>query len=201
MKITIAGKHMEVGESLSRHIEERLTQGITKYLDRVTDVNVVISKVAHQVETHITVNPGTHTHMIIKADAHAADAYISFDAAAERVEKQLRRYKRKLKQHQVPEKDIAKMQHIQEYILSHHDEEEEFSEHHSPLVISENPTHIENLTVSDAVMRMDLGHLPVLVFINSANDSVNVLYRRPDGNITWIDPSAAQRAPTLRKTG
>ncbi len=200
MKVTISGKHMEVGQSLSHHIEERLQQGINKYLDRVTDVNVVISKVAHMVETHITVNPGTQSNLLIKADARAADAYVSFDSAADKVEKQLRRYKRKLKHHHQPEKENSKFRNIQEYVLSQHEEEEELPENHNPLVIAENPTHIESITVSDAVMRMDLGHLPVLVFINSATDSINVLYRRADGNISWIDPSQAELAPTLRRS-
>lgn len=187
MKIMISGKHVDIGESLNAHIEHRLEEGINKYLDRVTSVNVVVTKEAHLFRVDINGNTGTASGVVIKSSAAANDVYACFDAAAEKIEKQLRRYKRRLTNHH-------KQAHIngtddpvmgaRKYVLKPEDEAGE----DAPIVIAEKATAIERLSVSEAVMKMDLADLPALMFFNSANGRMNVVYRRTDGNISWVDP-------------
>lgn len=187
MKIIISGKHIEIGESLRSHIEKRLEDGISKYLDRVVTLNVVITKEAHRFRTDINGNTGTSTGVVIKSTGASEDVYASFDIAAEKIEKQLRRYKRRLTNHHkisnAPVSDVPLP--AKKYVLKDHEEE---ANDDAPLVIAEKPTSIETLTVSAAVMKMDLADLPALMFFNSANGRINIVYKRADGNISWVDP-------------
>lgn len=186
MKVTVAGKHVDVGESLQKHIELRLEEGVKKYLDRVTSVHVVVSKEAHQFKVDISGNTGTSSGVSIKSSALAGDVYACFDAAADKIEKQLRRYKRRLTNHhkQAPELLSSPML-AKKYVIKDH---EETHEDETPIVIAEKATAVETLTVSEAVMKMDLAALPALLFFNSASGRINVVYRREDGNISWVDP-------------
>jgi len=191
MKILISGKQIAIGESLHAHVEHRLEEGVSKYLDRVTSVNVVIAKEAHRFKVDINGNTGTASGVVIKSSAVADDVYACFDAAADKIEKQLRRYKRRLTNHHNSKMqgDLAPSPlplKAKKYVLKS-DNDAEASEG-MPLVIAEKSTAIETLTVSEAVMKMDLADLPALMFFNSANGRVNVVYRRVDGNISWVDP-------------
>ena len=190
MQITVSGKQVDVGESLRTHIETRLSEGINKYLERVTHVTVVISRESHMFKTDINVNTGTHSGIVIKSRAESDDVYACFDAAATKVEKQLRRYKRRITNHHaraderlLPQKEAIK---AKKYVIEGRSEEEK--EEPTPLVIAEKQTEIETLTVSEAVMRMDLADLPALMFFNSSHGRINIVYRRDDGNISWVDP-------------
>lgn len=184
MKISVSGKHMSVGESLQAHIEHRIEEGIKKYLDRVTSVNIVVTKDSHLFKVDINGNTGTSSGVAIKSSASAGDVYQAFDAAAEKIEAQLRRYKSRLTNHHKRyHDDGARPVEAKKYVIKDHEEA-----HDAPLVIAEKATHIETLTVSEAVMKMDLAELPALMFFNSANGSLNVVYRRADGNISWVDP-------------
>lgn len=186
MNIVITGKHVDVGDSLRSHIEQKLQAVIAKYIDRVNNVNVVLSKQGHLFRVDITSNLGTHAGLTVQARRDNADAYVAFDEAADKVAKQLRRYKRQITNHHGKDpEDVARKFASKYYVISS-DVEKEVED--NPIIIAEDARHIEHLTVSDAVMRMDLGELPALVFINQANDRVNVIYRRTDGNIAWVDP-------------
>lgn len=192
MQIKISGKQVDVGESLRNHVEERLSTNVPKYLDRVTVCDVVISREAHQFRADIVLNTGTHSHLVVKGRADSADAHTAFDGAAEKIEKQLRRYKRRLTDHhksnRPDEEPVAAAQsRATKYVLASRAEEEEQSED-APLIIAEKSTNVESLTVSEAVMRMDLADLPALMFFNKANGRLNTVYRRADGNISWVDP-------------
>ena len=193
MKIIVSGKHMSVGESLQAHIESRIEEGITKYLDRVTSVTVVVAKDAHLFRVDINGNTGTSSGIIIKSSASGSDVYQTFDAAAEKIEKQLRRYKRKLtNHHKVSHADVAFEANrltAKKYVLKDEEEAQD-----APVIIAEKATEIETLTVSEAVMKMDLAELPALMFFNSANGALNVVYRRADGNISWVDSHNAKAA-------
>lgn len=190
MKISVSGKHMNVGDALRTHVEERLNAGISKYLDRATGADVVIAKGAsHQFRCDIMINTGTHSGITAKASAEAGDVYAAFDLTADKVEKQLRRYKRRLTDHHKnrdAEAEITDLFSAKQYVIASDHEKE--AEEGSPLVIAEQATNIQTLSVSEAVMRMDLEELPVIVFCNRANGRLNVLYRRADGNISWLDP-------------
>jgi ribosomal subunit interface protein len=99
MKINITGKHMELGSAFQAHVEGRLHEGISKYLDRINQLDVVATKDANRVRVDIHANTGTNSHLTINAHGEAGEAYAAFDQAAEKIEKQLRRYKRRLTNH------------------------------------------------------------------------------------------------------
>jgi len=189
MNIMISGKHVDIGESLTAHIEHRLEEGVNKYLDRVTSLNVVVAKEAYRFKVDINGNTGTASGVAIKSSATADDVYACFDAAADKIEKQLRRYKRRLTNHHKHthhEGAEAAAVNGTKYVLKSEGESEVTED--APVIIAEKSTAIERLSVSEAVMKMDLADLPALLFLNSANGRVNVVYRRVDGNISWVDP-------------
>lgn len=194
MQVLISGKHVDVGAAFSSHIESELQASVKKYFEHAVAANVVMSKLRHSFSASIVVNDGTGSHQLIKASGEGGDAYAAFDQALIRVEKQLRRYKRKIKNHHKDklEKNVDMAAFLgTKYVLSALEEDEDKSgENDAPLIIAEKPAQIELLSVSDAVMRMDLGELPALVFINKKTGNVNVVYKRADGNISWIDPGA-----------
>lgn len=188
MQLQISGRHVDLGESFQSHVEKRLTDGLSKYLDRVSNVHVVVAKEAHhQFRVDIHGNVGTHAGVVVKSQGQANEIYAAFDDAAEKAEKQLRRYKRRLKDHHKADA-VAAVKHAKKYVLQPEATDGELDERGAPVVVAEKPTAIETLTVSQAVMKMDLQHLPALMFFNSANGRINVVYRRVDGNISWVDP-------------
>lgn len=194
MQIKVSGKQVDVGDALRTHVEERLSGSIPKYLDRVTQCDVVISREAHQFRADIVLNTGTHSHIVVKGRADAVDAHAAFDGAAEKIEKQLRRYKRRLTDHHKTERvESVSLSEAEsratKYVLAAREEEEDTSNEETPLIIAEKPTNVETLTVSEAVMRMDLGDLPALMFYNRSSGRLNTIYRRTDGNISWVDPA------------
>jgi ribosomal subunit interface protein len=191
MEISINGKRLDVGDALRGHVEEHLTSTVGKYFSRGHDATVTISREAHLFRADISVHPIKG--VLAKGHANADDAYAAFDAAAERIAKQLRRYKRRLNDHH---KGRAGDESIpaQQYIIAAETEEEELPEQGQPAIIAELPTEIATLSVGEAVMRMDLADVPALMFRNRANGGLNVVYRRPDGNIGWIDPQNTANA-------
>jgi ribosomal subunit interface protein len=196
MQIIVSGKQVDVGNALKAHIEDRLEQAVAKYLDKVNTITVVISKEAHQFAVDISGNIGTHSGYAMKSHAKASEAYGAFDAAADKIEKQLRRYKRQLKNHHnMNAADAALLSAFpaSQYVISS-DEREEEAHDDNPLIIAETEMHIESLTVSDAVMRMDLGDLQALMFINKASERLNMIYRRADGHISWVDPESTLKS-------
>ena len=190
MKINISGKHMELGESFQNHVEARLKEGISKYIDRINHLEVVATKEHHQIRVDIHANTGTHSHVAINGSAAAGDAYAAFDAACDKVEKQLRRYKRRLTNHHkiMQQKETLPLVQAKHYVLSSESADEELAEECAPAIIAERQMNIDHLSVSEAVMRMDLANLPALMFYNSKTDQVNLVYRREDGNIAWVEP-------------
>lgn len=188
MQISVSGKGVDVGEALTNHIESQIEEHVKKYIDRVTSIQVVVSREAHLFRVDITGNLGTHSGLVVRGRGEAGDVYPAFDEALEKVSKQLRRYKRKITNHHKNEVDL-RIVSATKYVLPPETGEHE-EEKHAGLVIAEKPMQIETLTVSQAVMKMDLQDLPALMFINSAHGGLNVVYRRNDGNISWVDPSA-----------
>lgn len=191
MQINISGKGVEVGEALRTHMEQQLDEKVNKYIDRVTNVYAVVSREAHMFRVDITGNLGTHAGLVIRGRGENNDVYAAFDESLERISKQLRRYKRKITDHQKQSMDGVDVQGRRalgkKYVLPPQAGEQE--DNASPgVIIAEKPTDIETLTVSAAVMKMDLQDLPALMFFNSEHGGINVVYRRADGNISWVDP-------------
>ncbi len=203
MQISVSGKHIDVGTALSEHIGNELKNSTKKYFEHAVSANVILSKERHSFTANIIVNDGTGTHQLLKASGEGGDAYAAFDQALIRVEKQLRRYKRKIKNHHKDriDKDVENAIFLAtKYVLSaHEDDDESSAEGDSPLIIAEKPAQIETLSVSDAVMRMDLGELPAVMFINKKSGAMNVVYRREDGNISWIDSSTSENVVDIKK--
>jgi ribosomal subunit interface protein len=188
MRYQISGKHIDIGESLQTHVQSEVSEILEKYAERPTDALIVFSKDAHEYvcETAIHLSTG----MTVNSKARASEIYGSFDKSAERIEKQLRRYKRRLKDHANHRTTPIESFGASSYILaSEKDDESAESETLTPIIIAEMETGIKALSVGEAVMQMELADEAVLVFKNESHNGLNVVYKRKDGNIGWIDPN------------
>lgn len=187
MQYQISGKQIDIGEALQVHVKGELGGVVQKYAERPTDAQVIFSKSAHEYVCETIVHLSTG--LTAQAKAHATEIYSAFDQCAEKMEKQLRRYKRRLKDHHRDRADPVEVFGGSSYILASEEGPEESVEAQlEPMIIAEMETRIQSLSVGEAVMQMELAHAPVLVFRNEKTDGVNVVYRRDDGNIGWVDP-------------
>ena len=190
---------MDVGDALREHNEGCLVTGVSKYFDNAIDAQVTLSRNNHNFHTECNVHIGSG--IDVSASADHADAYTSFDTAAERIEKQLRRYKRRLKSHHGKERYNAKLSFAaQTFVLAPEPEdddlESEVPDEWQPIIVAESKADIPYCTVGEAVMRMDLANLPAMMFHNIQTNGLNVVYRRTDGNIGWIDPKVESAEKT-----
>ncbi|GKY86382.1 ribosome hibernation-promoting factor, HPF/YfiA family [Sinisalibacter aestuarii] len=187
MKYQISGKQIDIGEALQTHVKDELGAVVQKYAERPTDAQVVFSKNAHEYVCEAVVHLSTG--LTAQASAKATEIYASFDECAEKMEKQLRRYKRRLKDHHKERANPVETLGGASYILAAEEGAEDAEpESLQPMIIAEMETKIATISVGEAVMQMELAHAPVLVFRNEKTNGVNVVYRREDGNIGWIDP-------------
>lgn len=192
MKPIIQGKQMDVGDALRTHVTEKLDETKSKYFNRITDASVTFSREGHGhglYRCRISFRVGKNVHVV--AEAMEGDPYLAFNEANERLGKQLRRYKNRLRDHNERQEASAQIESLQvpDYTIAAQAEGEDDAEHGDPVVIADMTTEIETLTVSEAVMRMDLAGRDMFLFRNGGHGGLNVVYRRPDGNIGWIDPS------------
>ncbi|MFT6106129.1 MAG: ribosomal subunit interface protein [Rickettsiales bacterium] len=195
---------MEIGEALTKHAKENLEKHVNKYFDTAINADVHFSKQNSRFYANIVINEGMKKGIVIKSDGNAEDPYGCFNEAMERAAKQLRRYKRKIKNYRRERGGLKSVELIEKgydalkYIISadpypsFEESEEEESFEVKPddklNIVTEKNTDIEELSVQEAIMKMNLADLPALVFINSDNKRLNVVYNRKDGNISWIDP-------------
>jgi len=187
MRIQVSGKHIDVGDALRSHVEDRLPDAISKYFDRPVEAAVIFSRDRHEFVADISVH--LPTGLSVQAKAKATEVYAAFDGATERMEKQLRRYKRRLREHRGPGAGEALAAAAQSYIIAGGDhEDDQEPETLQPVIIAEMATTVPHLSVGEAVMHMELSGGLVLVFRNEAHGGVNVVYMRDDGNIGWVDP-------------
>ena len=188
MRYQISGKQIDIGEALQTHVKTELGEAVQKYAERPTDAQVVFSKSGHEFVCETTVHLSTG--LTASAKAHATEIYNAFDGCIEKMEKQLRRYKRRLKDHHKERVEPVELSGASSYILASDSETDaQEPETLQPMIIAEMQTKIATLSVGEAVMHMELGGAPVLVFRQEGKDELNVVYRRDDGNIGWIDPS------------
>ena len=191
MKIVVSGKHIDVGESLKSYIEENVANHVKKHFDQVISVNVSLSKQKHVFKADIMVNDSTGKGIVIRSQGSDGDAYKSVDEAITKMDKQLVRYQKKIKNHKHKrmKEEVADMININatKYVISPHNEDEAECFDNNPAIIAEKSAEIEKLSISDAVMKMDLSNLPAMMFINANNSRINMVYYRPDGNIAWVD--------------
>lgn len=194
MQLNIQGKQLDLGDALKTHVEDKLEDLNQKYFNNATYANVTFSREGHghgQIKTHISVSIGKN--IMVMADALQGDPYASFDAASEKVAKQMRRYKKRLRDHHhrletLPEADIIP---ARDAVISpdHHDNDD-VPHGDDPVIVAEMTTAIQTMTVSEAVMRMDLAGKNAMLFRNASHNGLNMVYRRADGNVGWVDPEA-----------
>ncbi|APH70338.1 ribosome hibernation-promoting factor, HPF/YfiA family [Aquibium oceanicum] len=189
MGLRISGKQMEMGEAFRTRIDQRIEEAISKYFDGGFSGHVTVEKSGSRFSADCMIH--LDTGMALQAEGQALDPQLAFDAAAERIEKRLRRYKRRLKSHQAASPEEAVWTDIPYRIVAAvADEEDEVAEDYAPTVVAETSLVLKTMSVASAVIELDTKDSPVYVFRNAATDTVNIVYRRADGNIGWIDPSA-----------
>jgi ribosomal subunit interface protein len=187
MRYQISGKQIDIGDALQTHVKMELGEVVKKYAERPTDANIIFSRSAHEYVCEATVHLSTG--LTAQAKAHATEIYAAFDSCNEKMEKQLRRYKRRLKDHHRDRAEPVELFGASAYILASEESADDAEpESLQPMIIAEMETKIPSLSVGEAVMQMELAGAPVLVFRNETKNGVNVVYRREDGNIGWIDP-------------
>lgn len=187
MQLTVTGKQIDTGDALRRHVEASLDSILGKYFKTAIEGHVVFSKEAHLSRAEVSIHIGRG--IVVNAGAAAVDTYAAFDAAAERIAKRMRRYKRRLRDHHMKVRESSETgERARDYVLAPLAEEVEDDGRGGPAVVAEMSTDLPNLTVGEAVMRMDLADAPVLLFRNRSHGELNLVYRRADGNVGWIDP-------------
>lgn len=188
MAIRVSGKNLDIGDSLRAQVEGRVAAALAKYADGRGSGHVIVSRDGIGFRTECVVNLGSG--MTLEATGSAPDAYASFDQSALRIEKRMRRYKRRIKDRLGDARDRPAAAESAYAILEAPDEEDEPPPEYHPVVIAETTRPLNKLSVSEAVVELDLAGSPVLVFRHAGNGRVNVVYRRGDGTIGWVDPPA-----------
>lgn len=183
MKLSVTGKQIDIGQALRQHVEDGMTASIAKYFGNAVDAQVVVSRDAQLFHAEISVHIGKGIE--VHAQSSSDNAYGAFDLAAGHMVKRLRRYKRRLRDHHRSAKRADTLA-AQQFILSGDEGADDSSA--DPVIVAEMEAEIASLTVSEAVMRMDLANQSALMFRNSAHGGLNMLYRRADGHIGWVDP-------------
>jgi len=187
MRYQISGKQIDIGEALQTHVKDELGTAVNKYAERPTDAQVVFSRSASEYVCEAIVHLSTG--LTAQAKAHAHEIYAAFDSCCEKMEKQLRRYKRRLKDHHRERSQPVELSGVSSYILAGEEGGSDAEpDSLQPVIVAEMETQIPSLSVGEAVMQMELAGAPVLVFRKEGKDAINVVYRRDDGNIGWIDP-------------
>lgn len=192
MQLTVKGKQLDVGDALRTHVADSLTAVVGKYFNKPIEANVVLAKDAHLYKADIQVHVGRG--IVLQSTADATEPYPAFDTACDKLAKRLRRYKRRLRDHHTEngaaEAMPARYQILEAEAEDHQDEAEAHADGaQQPMVVAEMETSIATLSVSEAVMRLELAQAPALMFHNGAHGRLNMVYRRADGNIGWVDPA------------
>lgn len=201
MQLTVKGKQLDVGDALRSHVDDSLSTVVGKYFSKPIEADVLLSRDAHLFKADIQVHVGRG--MVVHAVGDATEPYPAFDAACEKIAKRLRRMKRRLRDHHNgngngngisdagPTLTPARYQILEAEEQDNHVEDDNATTDavHAPIVVAEMETSIATLTVSDAVLRLELTDQPAVLFKNSAHGGINLVYRRADGNIGWVDPA------------
>ena len=194
MQVLVSGKHVAVGEALRERVTDEIASSIGKYFDRGGNADVVVSREGHSFRVDCAVKLASG--QALQSHGLGADAHGAFDAALAKIETRIRRYKQRLKSHSIAAS--ARQAETASYFVLRApdddgadevwDDEDHSAESHSAMVIAETEKDIRTMTVSAAVMELDLTESQTIVFRNAAHGGLSVVYRRPDGNIGWIDP-------------
>ena len=188
MQLTISGKNLDVGDSLRAHVRDAL-KGVTgRYFNNPIEATVILSKEAMHFRSDLSVHVGRG--LVIRCHAHDIDPYLCADASMHKLDKMLRRHKNRLRDHHRVESEALHeaLEVTQRVVSADQSDDAEGSSSH-PTVVAEMSTKIAPMSVSEAIMRLDMSEPSFLMFKNTANSQINVVFRRPDGNIGWVDPT------------
>jgi ribosomal subunit interface protein len=190
MDIRVSGHQLETGAALQTHVETRLGAIVDKYFAKALSSNVTVGRAPHDafacdIVTHVMQG------LVLKGHGEAKDAHTAFDGAAEKIEKQLRRYMRRLQDRHAQTAHALKEEEAAYTVFDAGDVEAEAAPPEAPVIVAEMRTDIPESTVSDAVMLMDLRNTSALLFKNSGTGAHNMVYRRHDGTIGWVEPKSA----------
>ena len=190
MDIRVSGHQIETGAALRTHVETRLTALADKYFSRALSAHVTIGRAPHDkfscdIVAHVMQG------LVLKGRGEATDAHLGFDRAAEKIEKQLRRYMRRIQDRHVQAAHALRLEEAAYTVFEIADVEDEALPVDSPAIVAEMSVDIPESTVSDAVMLMDLRNTPALLFKNTGTGRHNMVYRREDGTIGWVEPKSA----------
>jgi len=193
MDIRVSGHQVDTGEALRAQVDTRLNSIADKYFSRAISAQVTFGKGPHDHGFTVEIVAYVPNGVVLKSSDRAADAHAAFDAAANKIDKQLRRYSRRLKDRQAPAPEEAtdEIPANAEYRVFQTADGEDAEPEDNPLIIAETKVDIPDATVSDAVMMLDLRNTNALMFRNSGTGSFNMVYRRGDGTIGWVEPQGA----------
>jgi ribosomal subunit interface protein len=189
MQIKITGKHIEVGDALRSHIEAKLQSFRERFFEGSVHGTVILEKQRGQFLCDCTLHLATG--LVLQSHAQNADAMGSADAALSHLEKQLKKYKQRLKDHHRQPRDNHIAMAASYFVIDADEHEDDRELGHNPPVIAESAATVPKLSVGEAVMQLDISTSNFVLFHNSKEGRINVVYRRPDGNIGWLDPRAA----------
>lgn len=187
MDVRVAGHQVETGESLREHAARRMAEITEKYFSRSVGANVTFGRGPYNDFTCDIVAP-VNQGVVLKASHSARDAQMAFNGAADRIEKQLRRYSKRLNDHKADGVSQPYVENAAYTIFAEVPEPGE-AEGDFPAIVAETQVDIPRSSVSDAVMLMDLRNTPALMFRNSSTGELNMIYRREDGNVGWVEPN------------
>jgi len=194
MTIRVSGKGISVGEALRERVSDRTDEVLRKYFEGNYSGHFTIGKdkVGFRTDCSLHLDSG----ITLEAESAAGDAYASADQAILQIEKRLRRYKSRLKDRSQRKTAAASQQRAAfdaaSYVIESPVDDDQEVTAYNPVVIAESTTSLKHLSVSEAVMELDLTGTPVVVFLHATNGRVNVIYRRPDGNVGWVDPPSVK---------
>jgi ribosomal subunit interface protein len=192
MSLRISGKNLDIGDAFRSQVDKRIGDAVLKYFDGGFTGHVTVEREGPGFKTDCAIH--LDTGIVLQAEGRAQEPRLSFDQAAERIEKRLRRYKRRLKEHHPARRgDVVS---AASYVIAAPDDEAEVAPDYSPTIIAEETTTLEIMTVGNAVIAMDLADAPVVVFRHASHGGINVVYRRTDGHIGWIDPALTAKKDT-----
>lgn len=186
MKVLVTGKNLDVGASLRGHVEARIAALAERYFDGAVKAHVVVEKLKSRFISECSLRLSTG--LELQAHGENADATASFEAAAAHLERQLRRYKQRLKDHQRSGREPLRSEAASSFVIAASEEDAGETNDANPPVIAESHHSVPELSVGEAVMQLDISTHPFVLFRNPRGGQLNVVYRRPDGNIGWVDP-------------
>ncbi len=186
MQFQISGKNVDIGDALRTQIEDRLNEDVSKYFDGRADGHVTISRDGGEFKADCMVHLSTG--MTLQSQGRAPDAYACFEIAADKLGKRLRRYKRRLKDHHSHRAEPVAAFEAASYVIPASDDTANEPEGPNPPIIAESTERVQELTIGEAVMQLDISDVPFVFFKKPGTGILNVVYRREDGNIGWLDP-------------